>query len=230
MMTSQRGGIIFRLLVLLFLFAFFALVYLLRHPLLRAAGEFWVVEDSLQTSDAILLLSDDNFQSDRASRAAELYRAGWAPRVVASGRQLRPYAGLAEFMRRDLVERGVPGDAVIVFPHRADNTRDEALAVKPLVVERGWRRVLVVTSNYHTRRARYIYRRVFGPAIDVRVAAANDHGYEPDHWWQSRRGFKLFFRELGGFPFAIWELRHGPESSQQIPAPSANAALAPAHP
>ena len=33
------------------------------------------------------------------------------------------------------------------------NTRDEALALARLCNERGWKRVLVVTSPYHTRRA-----------------------------------------------------------------------------
>ncbi len=225
MRPAERGGIIFKLLVLLALLTVLGLVYLLRHPLLRAAGEFWVVDEPPQAADAILLLSEDNFNADRATRAAELYR-GWAPRVVASGRMLRRYAGLAELMQRDLVERGVPAEAVVRFAHTADNTAEEAQALRQLVVERGWRRVLVVTSNYHTRRARYIFRRVFPLQVEVRVAAARDSGYDPDRWWQSRLGKKLFLRETLGFCWAMWELRRAGASSGGAPVRSA----APAHP
>jgi uncharacterized SAM-binding protein YcdF (DUF218 family) len=226
MTPGQRGGIIFKLLLLLVLLVLLGLVYLLRHPLLRVAGEYWVVDESPQTADAILLLSEDNFSADRATRAAELYRQGWAPRIVASGVRLRPYATVADFMQRDLAERGVSADAVVRFSHTADSTREEAQALRSLVVERDWRRTLVVTSNYHTRRTRYIFRRVFPPRVEVRVVAARDSGYDPDRWWESRHGQKLFLRETLGFCWAIWELRHVQASSTEEPASRA----APAHP
>lgn len=215
MTRSQRGGIAAKLLGLLVVVALLGLVYLLRHPLLRAAGEFWVVDEPPQPSDAIILLSDDNFAADRAARAAQLYHERWAPRIVASGRQLRRYAGISELMQRDLVERGVPADAVIRVPQSADSTREEAQALRALVAERGWRRILVVTSNHHTRRARYIYRRVFPAAVELRVVSARDSDYDPDHWWQSRRGVKLFFYETLSFCVAMWELR---ESEAPPPA------------
>ena len=89
---SDRGGIFFRLLFLIFLVIFAFVIYLARYPILRFAGSFWVVDESPQTSDAIVVLSDDDYDAVRASRAADLYRASWAPRIVASGRILRPYA------------------------------------------------------------------------------------------------------------------------------------------
>ena len=145
----------------LFLIVFLAALYAARRPLLRFAGESWVVEDPLEQSDALLLLSDDNFFADRATRASELYRQKLAPVVVASGRRLRPSAGIAELMEHDLIERGVPKDRIIRFPHDADNTREEAQALRALVTEHNWHSVIVVTSNYHTRRARYIFQHVF---------------------------------------------------------------------
>jgi uncharacterized SAM-binding protein YcdF (DUF218 family) len=203
---SQRGGIISRLLGVLFLIALLAGIYIFRVPLLRAAGNFWVVDDGAAPADAILILGDDNFDGDRASRAAELYRAHWAPRVVASGRFLRPYASIAELERRDLTERGVPGDAVVLFAHHANNTREEAVALRRLAVERGWRHVLVVTSNFHTRRTRFIFRRIWPADSEFRVISARDISFEPDSWWHSRLGIKLLFMEAVGICVAAWEL------------------------
>src|SRR2546427_4979767 len=111
MKAPERGGIISKLIVLILVLSFCGLVYLVRRPLLRFAGGLCIAEDSLAKSDTIVVLSDDNFNADRSARAAELFRAGWAPRIVASGRRLRPYASVAELMAHDLTDRGIPKDA-----------------------------------------------------------------------------------------------------------------------
>ena len=117
---QERGGVITTFVALLFLALLCLAIYLARHPLLRFAGGELVVEDSLEKSDAIVILSDDNFYADRATRAAELYRQNLAPAVVASGVRLRPYAGVAELMTHDLIERGVPNERIVPFPQDAE--------------------------------------------------------------------------------------------------------------
>jgi len=204
---SERGGIFFRLLFLICFAAMAFVIYLARNPILRFAGSFWVVDESPQTSDAIVILSDDDFDAVRASRAADLYRANWAPRVVASGRSLRPYASIAELMQHDLTDRGVRADAIVRFPNRGRNTLEEAEAVSEFLASRGWKKVLVVTSNYHTRRARFIYERTLAPGSELRVIAASDPAYDPNSWWRTREGLKTFFYELVGYAVAHWELR-----------------------
>src|SRR5271163_2982145 len=136
--NAERGGILSTLIALLFLVAFCGALYLARRPLLRFAGESWIVDETLDQADAIIVLSDDNFYADRVTRAAELMREGKAPVVVASGRRLRPYAGIAELMQHDLIERGVPKENIIAFPQDADGTRDEALSLLPLVKQKNW--------------------------------------------------------------------------------------------
>jgi uncharacterized SAM-binding protein YcdF (DUF218 family) len=205
---SQRGGIFFRLLFLIAFLAVLFVLYLARNPLLRLAGNFWVVDDPPAHADAIVVLSDDNYFGERAARAAELFKAGWAPRVVASGRNLRPYASIAELMEHDLKDRGVPESAVVRFPNRAENTREEAAAVSEFVASHGWKHILVVTSNYHTRRARYVYERLLPAGTALQVSAAHDSEFDPSGWWRTRLGVKLFCYETGGLLVAIWELRH----------------------
>jgi uncharacterized SAM-binding protein YcdF (DUF218 family) len=207
MSRSERGSVVWKLITLLCFAALCGLIYLIRHPLLRMAGGYWVVEDRLGRADAMIVLSDDNFYADRASRAAELYRQGAAPVVVASGRRLRPYTGIAELMQHDLVERGVPENAILRVPHLADDTREEAEVLRPVVDAHRWRSVVVVTSNSHTRRARYIFARVLPASVKVSVASARDYDYDPQHWWESRRGQKRFFHEAVGMIVAWWELR-----------------------
>jgi uncharacterized SAM-binding protein YcdF (DUF218 family) len=164
------------------------------------------------------VLSDDNFYADRAAHAADLYRHGMAPLVVASGRKLRPYAGIAELMEHDLVERGVPKDKILRFVHEAENTKEEAEALAPQVAQRKWRSVILVTSNYHTRRARYIFTRVFPAGMPVRVTGARDGDFDPEHWWQKRVGIKRLTREVAAMFVAIWELRGERQGQGKTPA------------
>jgi len=209
----ERGGILSSLIALLFLVLLCGALYLARRPLLRFAGESWIVDESLDHADAIIVLSDDNFYADRVTRAAELMREGKAPLVVASGRRLRPYAGIAELMQHDLIERGVAKEKIISFPQDADNTRDEAEALKDLVLEKKWTSVLIVTSNYHTRRARYIFRHVFPQGVALAVVSARDGDFDPQQWWEKRKSFKELTREVAGLLAAMWELRHASAAS-----------------
>jgi uncharacterized SAM-binding protein YcdF (DUF218 family) len=212
---SEQGGIITNLVALLFVVALCTVVYLARRPIMRFAAESWIVNEPVAHADAILVLGDDNFYADRATEAAQLFRQGVAPGVVASGRRLRPSAGVSELIAHDLIERGVPKDRIERFAHDADNTREEAVALGRLATERAWKRVVVVTSNYHTRRARYIFIKVFPSGVTVSVTSARDGDFDPEHWWERRKSVKDFLGELVGMVDAIWELRNQGEKSDK---------------
>ena len=205
---SQRGGIFSKLLFLIFVVVLVAILYVARHPILRFAGDFWIVDETPQVSDVIVILSDDNYGADRAARAAQLFKSGMAPRVLASGRLLRPYAGIAELMERDLKALGVPANAIVPVTHRATNTREEAIADAQAIAEHGWKKVLLVTSNYHTRRANYIFERALPAGTELRVVSAPDSEYDPNNWWRTRNGLKRFLYESAGYVVAMWEMRH----------------------
>jgi uncharacterized SAM-binding protein YcdF (DUF218 family) len=204
---NESGGIFFRLLFILFFAACLAVVYAARDPLMKLAGELWVVDEPPTASDALIVLGDDNYAADRAFRAAELYRAGFAPSVVASGRMLRRNVSLAEIMEHDLESFGVPAPSIVKLEHRAQDTREEAAEAAHLIQSRGWKHVLVVTSNYHARRARFIFERVLPSGVSLRVSGAPDSEFDPSRWWEARQGQKLFLTELIGYLVARWELR-----------------------
>jgi uncharacterized SAM-binding protein YcdF (DUF218 family) len=217
--AAEKGGIVLNLIVLVSFVVLCAVLYLARRPLLRFMAECWIIEDADSKADALIVLGDDNFYADRATRAAELFREGKAPIVVASGRRLRPLAGIAELMEHDLVERGVPKDKIVRLAHDANSTREEAEALTKLAAQRKWHSVIVVTSNYHTRRARYIFRKVFPQGIEVHVASARNGDFDPQRWWEKREAIKELTREFEGMVVAIWEL-HGSggthETSQSV--------------
>ena len=203
--NSERGGALVSVIILVVVVVLCAVLYWVRHPILRFAGEWWVIDQPAAHADALLLLGDDNFYADRATHAAELIRHGVAPVVVASGRRLRPGAGVVELQEHDLIERGVPKDKIIRFPHDAESTLEEAVALSRLCTERHFHSVIVVTSNYHARRARHIFDKVFPPTITVSVAGAHDGDFDPEHWWEKRKSQELFVHEVVGMMVAFGE-------------------------
>ena len=206
--SGERGGIIGSFVSLLFLVALCLGLYVARHPIMRLAAESWIVNQPAAHADAIIVLGGDNFYADRSTHAAKLFRQGVANLVVASGKRLRPGAGEAELISHDLVERGVPKDKILVLPQDASSTMEEAMQLRRTAEQRGWKSIVVVTSNYHTRRARYIFHKEFPPGTLVSVASAPDGDFDPSRWWEKRLSAKLFFHELTGMVDAAWELRH----------------------
>lgn len=207
--APERGGIITKLLGLVVLALIAVALYAVRYPLLRAAGRVWVVEQPPEQADAIVILGD-NYRSDRTERGAELFRAGWAPRIIVSGKMIRPYSSLADLMAHDLRQDNVPQQAIIISSHNATDTREEIMGLAQVFRQQGWRKILFVTSNYHSRRTQYICARVLAPGTEFRMVPAHESMYDPDSWWKTRLGVKLFFHESIGMVVAWWELRHAP--------------------
>jgi len=95
-------------------------------------------------ADAIVLLGGG--AGERPARAAELYHAGAGKMIIVSG------AGDTEDNRRLLVKRGVPPGA-IQMERDSKTTKENAQFSIPLLNRLGARRVVIVTSWYHSRRA-----------------------------------------------------------------------------
>lgn len=95
----------------------------------------------------------------RLDRAAELYEAGFAPRIVVSGGQgADEPISEAESMRRYLVALGVP-DEVIELEDKSTNTQQNMEYSKAIMDAEGYHSALIVTSDYHLWRALQLAQR-----------------------------------------------------------------------
>jgi uncharacterized SAM-binding protein YcdF (DUF218 family) len=83
---------------------------------------------------------------DRADRAAELFKQGDAPKVLVSG------LGDNASNKNTLEQNGVPKAAIILEP-KSHTTRENAEFSIAILRQMGAKRVILVTSWYHSRRA-----------------------------------------------------------------------------
>lgn len=58
----------------------------------------------------------------------------------------------------------------------------------------GIKKILLVTSNFHTHRAAH-FMRAEAPWLQVAVVPAPDNFFSPHRWWKTRRGVLTFFME-----------------------------------
>ncbi len=108
----------------------------------------------------------------RAREAADLYRAGLAPTVVLTTGE--PPDGYEEMSRlgielvrshenylRVLKGFGVPEESIIRIEEPVTETMNELTRVREFARERNWTSLIIVTSNYHTRRSLLITKYLF---------------------------------------------------------------------
>jgi uncharacterized SAM-binding protein YcdF (DUF218 family) len=197
---------------LLVVLALLALVAVAHRPLLRAAGHTLVVNEPAPPADAIVVVAGGT--PGREARAAVLFQAGGAPRVLVS-RQFVPervqtliamgirpldFQGESVLVLEKL---GVPRDAIVTLDEPVEITETELRQVVSAAKARGWHRVTLVTSGLHTRRVRLIWRREAAGAIEAGIVAAPDECSSADGWWRRRRCSEAVLHEYLGL-FALY--------------------------
>lgn len=135
-------------------------------PVLRAPLAALTLSQPPVRADAIVVLGAgvqcgtgtlDPHSLARLVRGLELWRAGYAPRLTVSEQSdlLGPAScpRLSDLQRAQIRALYPQGGPEVFTLRRVTTTRDEAARIRDLARERGWRRVLVVTSPSHSRRA-----------------------------------------------------------------------------
>ena len=173
-----------RLLIVLFL-----LVLLV--ALASQAARFLVVDEP-EKSDAIVVLAGET--NVRSARALELLRQGVAPRVVLNvHRDLIYDQQLTEIAQKYVNGLG-EANRISVCPVVGLSTNAEADDASRCLQSLGAHRVLIVTSEFHTRRSLMIFRHRL-PQYQFNAAAARNPAQFGEAWWTNREWAKVTFDE-----------------------------------
>ncbi len=176
--------------------------------ILRAVGRFLVIADSLEPSDAIVVMAGE--VPFRQLEAARLFHQGLAPWIILTREHERPgrrklrELGLEPTERRELarmvLERlNVPRGAIRFVNASGVNSADELASIRRLAVAEGFRHIIIVSSPHHMRRIRVIWKQGANPAVEARLhPALEEDGFDPDRWWTSRVGAEYLVHEYFG--------------------------------
>lgn len=188
-----------------------AILLLLVLCFLRWGGYILVAPNHLpgQAQAAVVLQGSIVGEKARLDGALQLAQRGIVDRVAVSvppqsywGQAVPPVA--LQFIERTYgAELAARVDFCIVGPG-VDSTEQEAAALIPCIQEHGWRSVVVVTSNYHSRRAGILWRRQMrksDPTASLSVDGVPDPEFHAEGWWRDRRSAKTWFLE---FTKLVW--------------------------
>lgn len=185
--------------------ALLALLVVLHPWWLAAIGDFLVVRDDLQRSDAIVVLAGNS--PYRAEHAVALYQAGWAPRVIISNEMVLSHGVEATWLmlrQAGLVRLDLPDEAIVPLPEVARSTYHEAVQSRDVMLANGWRRAILVTDPFHTRRARRAFKGVWAPAgLEILVSPADGSKFTVTNWWRDPNKATRVIQEYVKFPYYL---------------------------
>ena len=176
------------------------LVWVFRYPVLRATGRFLIREDVNAKGDVMIVLG--GAPVDRGIAAARLFKEGTAPLAVFTGGMVPPSLQAAGVLRneatltRDVALRmGMPQESTALL-EQGSSTWEEGEAVREFARTNGYDTVVVVTTEFHTRRVGRVFRKLLEPAkIQVLVRAAPSVQYRAAQWWRSEEGLLMVNNE-----------------------------------
>jgi uncharacterized SAM-binding protein YcdF (DUF218 family) len=158
----------------------------------REAGNLLVV-DAPQPSDIIVVLAGET--DYRPTKALALLDQGYGQRLLID---VPATARIYAFSQVDLAKRyaqDLPEAAAIaICPIVGLSTRDESHDVAQCLAHESGSRVLLVSSDFHTRRALSIFRHEI-PGKSFTIAAAHNDSEFGTRWWTHREWAKTCFYE-----------------------------------
>jgi len=215
---SQKKIPFYRSLRVLTPLALMVFVIVISGALFRIMGDMIVADEKASPADAVVVLSTGIEYYPRLIQAADLYRQGLAENIVINGD--RKTDTLRDLERKGfkpccpwyadsvsiLALLGVPEDKIIRISNEdAYDTVSEADAVGRELIKRKWTAVIITTSKYHTRRAKFIWQKMYKNRITIFMVSAKTDPYDPDNWWKDGRQIRWVLAEYGAWLYYWWK-------------------------
>ncbi len=175
-------------------------------PMLNGVSRALVYENSLIKTEAIVVLAGGN--GSRVETAAKLYHEGFGEKLFFSGFRVYPGTYTSTLMKNYALKLGVHEDEIIAsIPDVEVSTRGESVANLKLLKKHHIKKFILVTSAYHTRRAKLMYENAvssLGYDIEFIVYPAPDPFVPIQGWWKLRTGQKgIIFEYLKSIAYYL---------------------------
>ena len=188
------------------------LVFIFRAQLLSSYARWFSKDNAERGADAIVILSGGKLT--RLPHALKLWTEDFAPSLyvtdqksVAAEFQDMVISNL-EFAARLAAKRESNATFALIpsLTGGATSTFDEAYDTLSYAQSKNWKRIIIVTDAFHTRRALHAYEKVFeGSEIEVQVSAAGNDVFDESNWWKTDRGISSYVLETIKYPvYLFW--------------------------
>ena len=183
-----------------------------------------------RNADGIVVLTGG---SSRVSDAMELLAGGYGKRLLISG--VHPTNAASDISRSLPDTQSSLLGCCVDLDRSAINTHSNAVETRRWVRERGFKSLIVVTSNYHMPRAIAEMSHAMPEVMLIPFAVVGDK-WRDEPWWTSGTTFRLLLSEYAKYVAVELRLRLAdigidlaPDFSEQPPSPSRRPATAQAN-
>ena len=174
--------------------------------LLRWGGVLLVSSDPLPSHADVAIVLQGSVLGEiaRVGGAVQLVREGIAGQMLVSVPAQSYWGQSVPSAARAYIDRNYGPEIAdrLVFCETGpdvDSTQQEAQTLRKCIRDSGWHTVIVVTSDYHTRRAGRIWRTVLKnshPAVQLWIHGVPDPEFQAHGWWRKRLWAKTWFYEF----------------------------------
>ena len=84
----------------------------------------------------------------------------------------------------------------IYLDPKSTSTYQNALEARSYLIQQGVLSVILVTSNYHMKRAFFIFREVFPSNMDILPYPISSENFTPEEWWRHPQTIKIALTEF----------------------------------
>ena len=174
-----------------------AMIVLIAIILVANLGNFLIVNDELHKADAIVVFSGDN--GPRTEKGVELLKEGLGEYLILSGGIVYDDVTMAELMKNHAIKLGVPKEKILI-DDKASTTHENAEFTKEIIEENNFKSIIVVTSEYHSRRSKLAMKKVLentlvdGKKVEVMVAHSTEEKFTTK-WWTSGNSILILISE-----------------------------------
>lgn len=152
-------------------------------------------QQGCEKADAIIAVSGGDTNA-RTLEAVELYKNGWAGTLIFSGAAAdKSGPSNAEAMRQYALTQGVPSGAIITEGF-SETTHENAKLSDGVLKSYDFRKVILVTSGYHQRRASIEFSKSVGEeTVIINHPVKRDNQWS-EWWWLTPSGWYLAGSEI----------------------------------
>ena len=214
----KRKNTFRRFLLVLIPFSILLLIVIFSGTILQTMGRLIVVDENPPHADAVVVLNSGVEYYPRLIQAADLYRQGLAENIVINGN--RKTDTLRNLERQGfkrccpwytdsvsiLTMLGVPDEKIIRISNQdAYDSVSEAEAIGRELIHRKWTTVIITTSKFHSRRAKFIWQKMYNKRLTIFMVSAKTDPYDPENWWKDGRQIRWVLTEYGAWIFYWWK-------------------------
>jgi uncharacterized SAM-binding protein YcdF (DUF218 family) len=155
-----------------------------------APAKFLIRTDPLDSADLIVVLAGDG-SGRRVEEGLRLLEAGLAPRMLVNGSYSLYEARECDLGRAYAIARGGDPESIEASCMDAGSTLEESRLLDQKLRSRHVQHAIIVTSDFHTRRAGRIFRGATSGDVRYSFAASSTPDFDPGSWWRSRAGREI---------------------------------------